>query len=66
MISAQFLTLIAPRKSINNSTFISSVAVDLYDLPLDTLRKKYVTTEIGSEGWNTIYPKNKFVFEKVK
>lgn len=44
---------------------VCSVALDLYDLPADTLRDKYFTPAVPSDGFNTFFPKNKFLFEKV-
>uniref|UniRef100_A0A915EC42 Phosphoinositide phospholipase C n=1 Tax=Ditylenchus dipsaci TaxID=166011 RepID=A0A915EC42_9BILA len=62
VISVQFISLLSPKQS---TSWISSVAVDLYDLPNDTVRDKYSTVEVTSDGYNTFYPKNKFVFEKI-
>lgn len=53
----------SPKRSNN---WVSSVALDLYDLPGDTVRDKFITAEVTGDGYNTFYPKNKFVFEKVK
>lgn len=43
---------------------VCSVALDLYDLPADTIRDKYFTPAVSSDGFNTFFPKNKFLFEK--
>ncbi|KAI1723972.1 phosphatidylinositol-specific phospholipase c, X domain-containing protein [Ditylenchus destructor] len=62
IISAQFICLMSPKRSNN---WVSSVALDLYDLPGDTVRDKFITAEVTGDGYNTFYPKNKFVFEKI-
>jgi hypothetical protein len=62
VISAQLLNLLMPNKRDSCKT---SILVDLYDLPNDTVVDKFQTSEEKKIGFNTIYFKNKFVFPKV-
>lgn len=62
--SAQLLNLI----SLKKRDIKTSVALDLYDLPHDTVRDKYETAKTKSQddGTITFYPRNRFVFHKVR
>ncbi|KAH7718877.1 phospholipase Cbeta isoform [Aphelenchoides avenae] len=61
VLSLQMTSLLTPKPGGT----VCSVALDLYDLPADTLRDKYFTPAVPSDGFNTFFPKNKFVFEKI-
>ena len=56
MISGQFLS----DKKIN-----TSVEVDMYGLPTDTLRKKYKTKYVPNNGMDPVYDEDEFVFRRV-
>lgn len=62
IISAQLLNLLMPNKRDSCKT---SIFVDLYDLPNDTVVDQFQTCEEKRIGFNTIYAKNKFSFPKV-
>jgi hypothetical protein len=62
IISAQLLNLLATKRG---ERFTTSVRVDLYDLPNDTIVDKFKTNFATSDGYNTFYSDNNFVFEKV-
>jgi hypothetical protein len=62
ILSGQLLTLLMPNKKESTKT---SVFVDLYDLPNDTVIDQFQTNEENRFGFNTMYAKNKFVFPKV-
>jgi|EndMetStandDraft_8_1072994.scaffolds.fasta_scaffold711861_2 hypothetical protein len=64
VISAQLLNLLVSKKG---GQFISSVWVDLYDLPNDTVYNEYKTAKTTSNdgGYNTFYSCD-FYFDKVE
>ena len=56
MISGQFLS---------DKKISTSVEVDMYGLPTDTLRKKYKTKYVPNNGMNPVYDDDEFVFRRV-
>ena len=56
MISGQFLS---------DKRISTSVEVDMYGLPTDTLRKKYKTKIVPNNGMNPVYDDDEFVFRRV-
>ncbi|KAI6226821.1 hypothetical protein M3Y95_00661300 [Aphelenchoides besseyi] len=59
--SVQLLNLLIPMRGDTITTY---VRCDLYDLPNDTIIGKYQTTQSTSDGYNTLYLDNKFIFKK--
>ena len=57
MISGQFLS---------DKKISTSVEVDMYGLPTDTLRKKYKTKYVPNNGMNPVYDDEEFVFRRVR
>ena len=56
MISGQFLS---------DKKISTSVEVDMYGLPTDTLRKKYKTKYVPNNGMDPVYDEDEFVFRRV-
>lgn len=56
MISGQFLS---------DKRVGTYVEVDLYGLPTDTVRKKFKTKIINSNGMNPVYDSDEFSFKRV-
>lgn len=56
VISGQFLS---------DKKISTSVEVDMYGLPTDTLRKKYKTKYVPNNGMNPVYDDDEFVFRRV-
>lgn len=63
ILSAQLLILLMPNKK---DTAKTTIFVDLYDLPNDTVIDQFQTSEESRNGFNTAFAKNKFVFAKVR
>lgn len=65
MVAASVRVKVISGQFLSDKRISTSVEVDMYGLPTDTLRKKYKTKIVPNNGMNPVYDDDEFVFRRI-